>query len=355
MKQSGEQTEDWIKINAEQKFLVRCAHSDEMSRRLQPALKNGILSPVDRAAVLLDSYHLAKAGLGSVESVVTILKALENENSTVVFNACATVLNALLLLTENISSNCQKSFKKIGKSIVLNALQKVGWDPRDSDDHSDKLFRSTCISLLDSFAWDDSSVLNEAKRRFDGHFTDDSMLPSDYKTTLYKLLLKSGGIKEYEAILKTYTDTDDNSLRKYAMNSLGATTDSALKLRTLDWAVKSGDVKLQDFFYPIGSVATDAAGAQLAWKYFQDNFEVIKTKLAKANSSLMDAVITFTCNRFCTTEKANEIQEYFDKNPLPSNARRIGQLLENIRTSALFVERIKNSNFEKAIESCINE
>jgi hypothetical protein len=44
----------------------------------------------------------------------------------------------------------------------------------------------------------------------------------------------------------------------------------ALKLATLDWAVKSGDVKLQDFFYPIGAVAQSAQGAELAWKYFKD-------------------------------------------------------------------------------------
>ena len=80
----------------------------------------------------------------------------------------------------------------------------------------------------------------------------------------------NGGSSEYEAVLKGFRETDDNSLRKYAMNSLGSTRDKALKLRTLEWAVKSGEVKLQDFFYPIGSVASDISGAELAWKYFQD-------------------------------------------------------------------------------------
>ena len=43
----------------------------------------------------------------------------------------------------------------------------------------------------------------------------------------------------------------------------------ALKQRTLDWTVKSGDVKLQDFFYPIGPVAGSLVGSALAWDYFQ--------------------------------------------------------------------------------------
>lgn len=54
------------------------------------------------------------------------------------------------------------------------------------------------------------------------------------------------------------------------MFTLGATKDLALKLRTLDWSVKSGSVKLQDTFYPIGSVSGSAEGTELTWKYFQE-------------------------------------------------------------------------------------
>jgi hypothetical protein len=61
----------------------------------------------------------------------------------------------------------------------------------------------------------------------------------------------NGGITEYERILKEYRDTEDNQIRKYAMFTLGATKDMKLKLQTLDWTVKSGEVKMQDTFYPI--------------------------------------------------------------------------------------------------------
>jgi hypothetical protein len=49
-------------------------------------------------------------------------------------------------------------------------------------------------------------------------------------------------------------------------------------MKTLDWAVKSGEVKLQDFFYPIGSVTGNIAGAEMAWKYYQDvGFSFLRT------------------------------------------------------------------------------
>ena len=54
---------DWLKINAGQKALVRVSHSTEMTSRLSIALTDQTLPPVDRAALLLDAYALAKAGM----------------------------------------------------------------------------------------------------------------------------------------------------------------------------------------------------------------------------------------------------------------------------------------------------
>jgi hypothetical protein len=120
---------------------------------------------------------------------------------------------------------------------------------------------------------------------------------------VYRIVLMNGGAAEYEAVLKEYLSTEDNQvccwnartvlcsllppipdlppfspgllphspqIRKYPMFTLGATRDRALKQRTLDWAVKSGQVKMQDTFYPLGSVTGSVEGANMAWLYFQE-------------------------------------------------------------------------------------
>ena len=60
-------------------------------------------------------------------------------------------------------------------------MNQVGWDTKSDDDHCAKLLRSTVISLLDYFASSDEEVQKEVKRRFNGHFEDASLLPSEYK------------------------------------------------------------------------------------------------------------------------------------------------------------------------------
>jgi puromycin-sensitive aminopeptidase len=337
--------DSWIKINAGQKALARVAHSPSMISRLHSAIQNKVLSPVDRAALLLDSYALAKGGLAPLENIVDILKVLVDEDSSIVWSALHGVLNGLYILLEQLNNEAVfTSYVAFGKKLVLHALDKVGWDAKETDGHTDKLLRATVLSLLDTFAWNDASVAAEAKRRFDAHWTDASALPSEYKGTVYKIVLMNGGKTEYDAILNSYNATEDNQIRKYAMFTLGSTHDEALKLKTLDWAVKSGDVKLQDFFYPIGSVASSYAGSLLTWKYFQENFETMKQMLVKASPSLFDAVIVNSVSRFCTADKADEIEKFFAVNPMPSSERRISQTIEVMRTSNQMLVAIANSS-----------
>jgi puromycin-sensitive aminopeptidase len=57
----------------------------------------------------------------------------------------------------------------------------------------------------------------------------------------------------------------------------------------------------------------------------------------------MDAVIVNSISRFATNEKANEIEAFFQANPLPGSSRRISQVLENMRASAKMLAAITQS------------
>lgn len=329
---------DWIKINSGSQALVRVAHSPEMANRLSTSLSNRTVSAVDRAGLLLDAYALAKAGKGPVETVIDILKALTNEDSEIVWSAIGGVLSGLYNLIEDLGGDIFYHFKEFGRKIVSTGLLLVGWDSKASDGHSEKLMRATIISLLDTFSCDDAEVVKEARRRYDLHWTEPEALPSEYKSTVYKIILMNGGIKEYEQILKTFYDTEDNAEKRFSY-TLGAIADKKLKTRVLDWCVKSGDVKMQDFFYPIAGVSSSAEGVIISWNYFKDNFEYIKNKLSKASPSLMDAVIVYSISKFCTNERATEIEDFFINNPLPQSARRISQTIESMRANALLKDR----------------
>ena len=128
------------------------------------------------------------------------------------------------------------------------------------------------------------------------------------------------------------------------MNLRSVRLHSAAKTKTLDWAL-SGDVKLQDFFYPMGSVSgSSKEGLALSWAFLKDNLKTIKDKIGKASSALMDACIVSCCGSFCTDEDADMVEEFFKANPLPNNARKIAQTVENIRANAKLLESLQKHN-----------
>ena len=144
IKDSGDS--NWIKINSSQKALIRVAHSGEMVVRLKKAITDNALSAVDRSALLLDSYALAEAGLAPLETVVEILRALENETNSTVWGAISATLKNLQRLLEQIgNAQTLANFNAFGKRVVTKGLCRVGWDSKVGETHTDKLMRASIM------------------------------------------------------------------------------------------------------------------------------------------------------------------------------------------------------------------
>lgn len=132
----------------------------------------------------------------------------------------------------------------------------MGWDARPDDGHLGKLLRATLINLLSLFCWSEPEVLSQARGRFERICADPgdvAALPTEYKVPVMAMVLKAGGPREFDQVMRLYHEAPSNVEKKQVYNAIGATADPALKRRVLEWALS--DIKLQDFFYPIGSVS----------------------------------------------------------------------------------------------------
>jgi puromycin-sensitive aminopeptidase len=341
--------EGWVKLNAGQEVPMRVLNTPEMIRRLSDAIKSQALPPCDRAGLLSDGYALVKAGHMRPESLLMLLASYDTEESYIVWEGLASVLGGL----DTVLSDDEKmaaNFLAFAKKVVIGLVPRVGWEAKPDDGHLTVMLRSIMISLLGAFCSDEESVANEAKVRF-AKFLEDAgdvkSLPSDMRSSVFKIILKNGGETEYNQVLSYFTTASDQAERKHVLASLGAAKDPTLKLRTMDWTT-SGAVKLQDFFYAMGSVGNSSRqGREISWKYYQNNFDRIKGMIAKASPSLMDACIVSCAGGFCSNAKADEIDAFFVKNPCPSNARKIAQTTENMRANAKFLEMLQASDLSK--------
>ncbi len=274
-----------------------------------------------------------------------MLACYKKEESYIVWKSLSDVLNGLdsvLSEDETLSSN----YQTFAKSLILPLSEKVGWAPASTDNHLTTLLRGIMIHLLASFCAEDAAVQQEANRRFDlfwNNYEDVDSLPSDYRSAVFSIVLQSGNNERYEQIKSYYKKAPNNAEAKHVLNSLGSISDEKLKWATMEWST-SGDIKLQDFFYVMGSVArSNKVGRDTAWKYFQDEFDKLKDMLASASPSLMNAVIVLCAGGGSSMAKADAVKEFFEEHPMPSNSRKIDQTIEGITANAKFYDTLTKS------------
>jgi len=343
---------DWVKLNAGQEVPMRVHYSEEMLNRLSRAVATKELSsPSDRVGLVLDAYALVKANqILSPGSLMKLLAGYKNESDYVVWQGISSALSGLdsvLSADEQIYPN----YSSFAKKLVLPLVETIGWEANPDDGHLTSLLRGLMINLLCQFCSDDATVAMEAKKKCEAFFEDpkdSTILSPDIKQPVFKIYLKNGSKKEYDATKAYYSIAENNAERKLVLNTLGSISDEKLKIATLDWTT-SGEIKLQDFFYAIGSVSSSGKeGREIAWDYFQKHHERLQNMVSTANSSLMDAVITYSSGRFVTLEKVEEVEKFFQENKYPKNERRIAQMIEAMRANGKLLVNLQGGELSKS-------
>ena len=341
----------WIKMNSNQSTLLRVSHSEKMITNLTTAILRGEVSAIDRAALVDDQFFLGMTGRAPLDLFANCLPAYQGESNITVWKALAPTLTQLLGAIESVSSPNSEvvvTYKSFAKGLVLRGLELVGWDTKDGEDERFKLMRGTIFSLVEAFCADEPSILAEARRRFAESLACEgeasSSISSDIKASLYRIVLSNGGEPEFNQVLETYNNTNEDAIRKWALTTLGSASTRELKLRVMDWAVSTA-VKLQDIYQPMMSVAgSGALGREVAWSYFKENFENIKDKVAKANIWTMQGIIVACTSKFCTHDSANEIEAFFNEHPVAGVDKRIAQIVERTRANAGLSDKVQKSS-----------
>jgi puromycin-sensitive aminopeptidase len=339
----------WLKMNAGQHVPCRVAYDGAMLAALAAGVRAGELGPDDRAGLLTDALALCKAGHASMgpATMLTLLAAFKGEAHATVWEAMADVLGSVDRVLVGLGTSgeaTRAAFVTFAASLVSPAADKVGWASRADDGHLGKLLRQTLVKLQAKFCAEDPVVQARARGLWDGFMAgDEACLPKDIKVSVFSIVCSCGGEAEFKQLMAHLEACDNDMDRKAVYGCIGSFPCAALKARVLDWAL-SGDIKLQDFFYPIGSVSSSsAAGLELTWAYFQEHFDRIRTMLKKSVAWLMDAVILSSVSGFATVARADEVEAFFAAHPLPQSGRKISQAVENIRVSAAYCERLVTS------------
>jgi aminopeptidase N len=109
-------------------------------------------------------------------------------------------------------------------------------------------------------------------------------------------------------------------------NSLSAFRDPALVQRTLEFAM-SDAVRSQDTGTLIAGLISRPASREAAWAFTKREWRALTQKLGTFQG--IPAIVS-SLGSFCAADKADDVRQFFGRNPIKSSERTLQQSLERI-------------------------
>ena len=331
----------WVSFNAHQSGFYRLSYTGELLVNLARGVRESTLPAADCLGLLSDTRAIASRGdaAGNTSLAPTLL-LLNQFDSAIVIGVDLAVLQELCLnlrtLLIDVSDLADdepelvQRVRELAIRVVSPVATLLGWTAVKGEASTDMVKRSTVLSTLALAKHE--PTLEEAQRRFT---KERASIPADLLGMVYKIYVKHhpDGEAAYEQMLKLYRGTDLAVEKRRCVLALCKAKTKALQLRTLDWALNSGEVRTQDFGTVL-SALSGTCGPTLTWNWFEKNFQKVQDRFTKGLSFVIGSIASAVVGAQKTEADAKKVEEFFKINPIPSAHRAIGQSLEKVRSHA---------------------
>ncbi|XP_008808926.2 aminopeptidase M1-like [Phoenix dactylifera] len=330
----------WIKFNVDQTGFYRVKYDDELAARLKYAIEANQLSATDRFGILDDSFSLCMACKQTLSSLFSLMAAYREEYEYTVVSHIITISYKIVSMAYDATPELLDDIKKFLINLLQFLAEKLGWDPKDGENHLDAMLRGELLTALAEFGHD--LTLNEAARRFHAFLDDRNtlLLPPDIRKAAYVAIMQtvnSSNKSGYEYLLKVYREADLSQEKVRVLSALASCPDPAVVRDALNFFLSS-EVRNQDVVYGLGGISRE--GRDTAWIWLKENWDHISKTWG--SGFLLTRFISSIVSPFSSSEKAEEVEEFFASRAKPSISRTLKQSLERVRINANWVQSIRN-------------
>ncbi|KAJ6007744.1 hypothetical protein N7540_011720 [Penicillium herquei] len=327
---------DFFKLNADHSAIYRTSYSPERLRKLGQAAREGLLTVEDRAGMIADSGALAASGFQKTSGMLSLLQGLDTESEFVVWTEMLSrvaTLRSSWLFEDDKTKAALKAFQR---ALVSNKAHELGWEFSENDDHILQQFKAL---MFGSAGMADDPVVIKAAQDMFARFAagDVSAIHPNIRGSVFTIVLKHGGAKEYEVVLDRFRNAPTSDEKTTALRCLGAAEDPALIQRTLGLAM-GDEVKNQDIYMPLSGLRNSTVGIQTRWTWLQENWDLIYQRLPPS-LGMLGTVVQLTTASFCTQAQLDEVKAFFDAKDTKGYDRAVEQSLDAIRAKVSWVER----------------
>jgi aminopeptidase 2 len=300
---------DFYKLNADHSAIYRTSYSPERLSKLGKAARDGLLSVEDRAGMIADSGALAASGYQKTSGMLSLLQGLDTESEFVVWNEILTRIGTLRAAWIFENDESKAALKAFQRSLVSSKAHELGWEFSEKDDHILQQFKAL---MFGSAGMAEDPVVIKAAQDMFARFAagDISAIHPNIRGSVFTIVLKHGGVKEYEVVLDRFRNAPTSDEKTTALRCLGTAEDPELIKRTLGLAM-ADEVKNQDIYMPLGGLRNHPTGIETRWTWLKENWDEIYKRLPPS-LGMLGTVVQLTTSSFCTEAQLKDVKDFFD-------------------------------------------
>ncbi|KAI1388603.1 peptidase family M1-domain-containing protein [Hypoxylon trugodes] len=332
--------DEFYKINSNATGFYRTNYPPARLAKLSTQLDR--LSNEDKISIIGSAADLAFSGYGTTPALLSFLEGFREETNHLVW---AQVLDSIGLVKTIFGDDdaIKRGLEKFSLKLLSDAVKKIGWDFPEGEDYLTGLLRKRL--LLSAAANGHPEVIEKAKSLFNSWADKGTPLHPNLRTVAYRTAIKTDPARTVPILKKEWYTGASIDGREVCLASLGHVRDLELITKSIlpfncdlsppappSESVPSGDM------HTLGSaLSTNSVARPIQWKYIQENWEKLTTKMA--NPVVLDRFVKLTLQRFTDTKYIAEIDAFFKDKDTSAFDRTLEQVKDAIRGRAAYRER----------------
>jgi tricorn protease interacting factor F2/3 len=324
----------WFKVNAGQSGFYRVKYDKPALKKLGKLVEVGKLGNFDRWGLQNDLFALCTSGEASVKEYLGFIEAYNGDEDYLVVSDVVSGLYYLYILF--FAEHFASEIRIHGQHLCRPVFDRLGWEPREGEPHTDSLMRSYIIGVLGRLG--DEAVLQAANKKFNDFLKEPASLHPDLRGVVYGLAAWQGDAATHGRLTELYRKAPTQEEKNRFLSALCGFRDKKFLLKTLNWAL-TPDVRTQDLATPIIRVASNPCGKAIIWPWLKSNWAGLCKKFGAGNPLLGHIISSLSVVADLTVEK--RMARFFKSHSVPGTEMKIAQMLEKTRIYARLIERAR--------------
>ena len=329
---------DWVVVNAGGSGFFRARYSKDMLKSVSSSMFSN-LSSIERYGLVDDTWSSVMAGRTSAADFLEFARSFQLETDLDVWTVLSGCLSGLEKLVEGEAEN---QYRAVVRDLAQPGLDRLGWEPGDTDSPRDLELRGLFIRLLANVGNDDL-VLENAGDLHDSYLRDAGSVEPNMAAAVTGVVASKGDTAKYDLFLKKYRNPSTPQEERRYQSALSAFPGEAEMKRTLAMTL-DGTVRTQDAPYLLAVCMRNKYQGHLAWDFVKENWDKINEAFPSNSIVRMLSGVT----SLSQDEQAADVLAFFENHDVPQGQLTLQQTLEKLGVNVAFRER-ESTSFSESL------